>query len=228
MSDAPSAFDTYAGVYDKWFESAEGRMLFATEVGAIRPLMMNLEHPFLEIGVGTGRFAKELGIDEGIDPSEQAVSFARKRGVKAQRATGEDVPYADASFGAVFILFTLCFVESPAKVLSEAVRVIKPGGSVIVGIINRSSAWGSLYQQKKIEGHPIYRHASFYNAAELSAMLKTAGLHAEAATSVLFQLPASMPYREEALPGISEDAGFLCLLAKSEKNYRQMPGREEL
>jgi ubiquinone/menaquinone biosynthesis C-methylase UbiE len=214
MSMASEAFDAHAAEYDKWFESAGGRELFASEVGAIRPLMMNLEHPFLEIGVGTGRFAKELGIDEGIDPSEQALFFARKRGIKAQRAASEDIPFPDASFGAVFILFTLCFVETHGKVLSEAERVLKPGGCVIVGMINRESAWGSLSMHKKAEGHPIYRHARFFNSAELSAMLKEAGLHVDASTSSLFQLPISNPYREEARPGLSKDAGFICVRAR--------------
>jgi ubiquinone/menaquinone biosynthesis C-methylase UbiE len=175
---------------------------------------MNLEHPFLEIGVGTGRFAKELRIDEGIDPSEQALAFARKRGIKAQRAAGEDIPFLDASFGAVFILFTLCFVESPGKALSEAARALKPGGCAIIGIINRESAWGALYMRKKAEGHPIYRHARFYSAAELSAMLKTVGLNIEASVSTLFQPPSNMPYREEAQPGLFKDAGFICIRAR--------------
>ena len=213
MSKESEEFNALAAEYDKWFDSAEGRALFTSEVGALRLLMTKLEHPFLEIGVGTGRFAKELGIDAGIDPSEQSLAFARKRGVKAQRATGEDIPFADSSFGAVFVLFTLCFVETPEKVLSEAERVLKPGGCVIVGIINRESAWGDLYMRKKAEAHPIYRHARFYTAAELSAMLKTAGLNIEASSSSLFQPPSKNPYREEAHPGLSEDAGFICIRA---------------
>lgn len=214
MSRASDAFDAHAAEYDKWFESAEGRTLFASEVGALRLLMVNLEHPFLEIGVGTGRFAKELGIDAGIDPSEQALTFARKRGISVQRATGDDIPFADASFGAVFILFTLCFVESPEKVLSEAGRVLKPGGCVLVGIINRESAWGGFYMRKKAEGHPIYRYARFYSVAELFAMLKTVELNIEASTSSLFQPPSNKPYREEAHSGLSEDAGFICSRAR--------------
>jgi SAM-dependent methyltransferase len=214
MSKASEAFDAHIKEYDKWFESAEGRTLFSSEIGAIRLLMTNLEHSFLEIGVGTGRFARELGIDAGIDPSERASALANNRGIKVQRATGEDVPFADASFGTVFILFTFCFVEAPEKVLSEAARVLKPGGCLVVGIINRESAWGGLYMRKKAEGHPIYRHARFYSAAELFAMLKTAGLHIEASASSLFQPPSNYPYREEAHPGLSEDAGFICIRAR--------------
>ena len=214
MSKASEAFDAHAAEYDKWFDSAEGRALFASEVGVVRLLMMNLEHPFLEIGIGTGRFAKELAIDAGIDPSERALALANKRGIKVQKAAGENIPFADASFGAVFVLFTLCFVETPGKVLSEAARVLKPGGCLLVGIINRKSAWGEHYMQKKAEGHPLYRYARFYSAAELSAMLKTAGLHIEASASSLFQPPSNNPYREEAHPGLSEDAGFICIRAR--------------
>jgi len=216
MSKASEAFDAYASEYDKWFDSAEGKVLFASEVGTVRPLMMNLEHPFLEIGVGTGRFARELGIDEGIEPSVQAMALATKRGIKVHRATGDNIPFADASFGAVFILFTLCFVEIPEKVLSEAERVLQPGGCVIVGIINRESAWGGLYMRKKAEGHPLYTYARFYSARELSAMLKTAGLNIEASASSLFQLPSDHPYREESHPGLSEDAGFICVRARKD------------
>lgn len=214
MSTTSAAFDAHAAEYDLWYESAQGRALFASEVDAIRMLMPNLEHPFLEIGVGTGRFAEELGIDAGIDPSEQALALARARGISVQRATGEDIPFADASCGAVFILCTLCFVENPEKVLSEAKRVLRPGGCVIVGIVNRESAWGALYLRKKAGGHPIYRHARYYSAAELSAMLATAGFNVEASASSLFQPPSGNPCTEKAQLRISEFAGFLCFRAR--------------
>ena len=48
--------------YDGWFDTPEGRVLFRMEVEAVRLLMKDIKRPFLEIGVGTGRFAKELGI----------------------------------------------------------------------------------------------------------------------------------------------------------------------
>ncbi len=214
MSDASDAFNASAAAYDRWFDSAEGRALFASEVSAILPHTMTLEHPFLEIGIGTGRFAIELGIDKGIDPSEHMLTLAKKRGIKATRAVGESIPFADESSGGVFILLTLCFSDAPEKVLLEARRVLKPGGCTVVGIITRESAWGELYIRKKTEGHPIYRNARFYSASELSAMLKAAGLQPEAATSSLFQPPSNNPFREEARPGLSEAAGIKCIRAR--------------
>lgn len=214
MVASSTAFDDYAAGYDRWYESEQGRALFASEVNAVRLLMHELERPFLEIGVGTGRFAEMLGIDVGIDPSVQALVYARARKISVQRATGEDLPFVDESFGAVFVLFTLCFVQAPEKVLSEARRVLQPEGRIVVGILNRESAWGALYMSKKAAGHPIYRHARFYGAAELAAMLARTGFQTEASASTLSQSPLGNPYSEQAQSGLLQGAGFICFRAK--------------
>ena len=46
----------------------------------------------LEIGVVTGRFAKILGMEYGIDPSERMLSIAKERGIKTSVGRGEDLP----------------------------------------------------------------------------------------------------------------------------------------
>lgn len=96
-------FNLYAEDYDKWFDSQEGKVLFELEADAVRLLMKDLEHPFLEIGVGTGRFAKALGIECGVDPSHEVLKIAKKRGIKVKMATGEKLSFEDKSFGGVFI-----------------------------------------------------------------------------------------------------------------------------
>ncbi len=50
------AFDEYAEEYDKWFDSPYGTVLFQMETEAVSLLTGGLEHPFLEIGVGSGTF----------------------------------------------------------------------------------------------------------------------------------------------------------------------------
>jgi SAM-dependent methyltransferase len=208
------AFDQYAGDYDKWFDSSEGKVLFEMEAGAVRLLMKGLRKPFLEVGVGTGRFAKELGIDFGIDPFHKVLDIAKRRGIKVKIATGEKLPFEDKSFGGVFILFTLCFVDNPQKVISEAKRVLKTDGGLIVGIINRESLWGKLYLKKKAEGHPIYKHATFYNVNDVKEMIEKAGLSVAAYSSTLLQLPSEKPVKETVYKGLAEEAGFVCILAR--------------
>ena len=216
MNNAAEAFDLYAEDYDKWFDTPEGKVLFGMEVEAVRVLIENevLNRPFLEIGVGTGRFAKELGIDAGIDPSLQSLEIAKRRGIKVEKAEGERLPFKDESFGTVFILFTLCFVENPEMVLFETKRVLKIDGSLIVGIINRESPWGQLYLKKKLEGHPIYRYATFYGVYDIVKMIDKAGMTVEAYSSTLCQPPSETPLKENAHKGFVENAGFVCMLAR--------------
>lgn len=212
-SNAVSAFDKFAEEYDRWFDSIEGRGLFRMEVEAVKLLMKNLEKPFLEVGVGTGRFAKELGIEFGIDPSHRALEIAERRGIKVKEAKGENLPFKDGSFGTVFLLFTICFVDEPEKVFSEIKRVLKKGGGLIVGIINRESLWGELYMKKKSEGHPMYKHARFYSIDEMIEMVEKAGMAINGYSSTLCQSPSEKPYKEAVHKGLAEDAGFVCILA---------------
>lgn len=210
-NNVAEAFSLYAEDYDGWFDDPKRRILFELEVKAVKILMKDLVPLFLEVGVGSGRFAAALGIRYGIEPSDTLLQMATKRGIKAEKAYGEKLPFANGIFGAVFILFTLCFVEDPGKVLSEAKRVLRNGGKLILGIINRESKWGEHYQTKGAEGHPLYKHARFYSVKDVAAMIEDAGLTIEAFSSTLCQPPSEMPREEVVHDRLVEDAGFVCI-----------------
>jgi len=217
-NDVTEAFSFHAEDYDRWFDLPEGRALFELEVKAVRLLMKDMSPPFLEIGAGSGRFAAALGIRYGIEPAEALLEMAKKRGVKVEKAFGEKLPFPNGIFGGVFILFTLCFVKDPAMVLSEAKRALKKGGGLILGIINRESPWGELYQTKAAEEHPLYKYARFYNVKDVAAMIKQAGLTIEAFSSTLCQAPSDMPHEEATHDRLVEDAGFICIRARKNDN----------
>lgn len=214
MKGIAEAFDVCAEDYDRWFDSPQGKVLFEMEVEAVRLLMKDLEKPFLEIGVGTGRFAKKLKIDLGIDPSSKVLEMARTRKIKVKKARGEKLPFKDKTFGAVFLLFTLCFVEDPEKVLSETRRVLKRDGGLIIGIINRESPWGQLYMKKKTGNHPIYKYARFYSIKDAVKMIAKTGMSVHEYSSTLCQPPSETPYNEAAHKGLADGAGFVCILAR--------------
>ncbi|MDP2157240.1 MAG: methyltransferase domain-containing protein, partial [Nitrospirota bacterium] len=133
--------------------------------------------------------------------------------VRAEKAFGEDIPFKNRMFGGAFILFTLCFAARPEAMVSEAARVLKPGGGLILGIINKTSSWGKFYEQKKTEEHPIYKYATFYSIEEAEKMIVMAGLQIASYSSTLYQSPTGPHYRETSTYEKGQDAGFVCILA---------------
>jgi SAM-dependent methyltransferase len=106
MTATVSPFDAFAAAYDAWFEE-EGRLPFDIEVEALRPLLPLLPKPWLEVGVGSGRFAQALGIGLGLDPSVRLLELARNRGIEVVLGKGERTPFRDESFGTVFLIVTV-------------------------------------------------------------------------------------------------------------------------
>jgi SAM-dependent methyltransferase len=206
------AFDSLARAYDAWFEE-EGRLIFASEVEALRQALFLLPKPWIEVGVGSGRFAQALGINIGLDPSRKLLEMARNRGISVFLGRGEDMPFQDGVFGTVFLVVTLCFVDSPRKTLGEAARLLKSGGKVVLGMVLTESPWGQLYHAKKQTGHRLYNHAMFYGYGEIGVLLKQAGFSVEQITSTLFQSPGEVNHIELPRQGFSADAGFTVILA---------------
>lgn len=218
-----STFDTLASAYDAWFEE-QGKLIFAMEVQAFREVLPLLPKPWLEIGVGSGRFAQALGIETGLDPSIRLLDMARNRGIDVFLARGENTPLGDEAFGAVFIIVTLCFVDSPLKVLTEANRLLGRGGRIVLGLVLRESPWGQCYQLKKSEGHRFYKHATFYSYMEVTRLLKQTGFSIENVLSTLFQKPGEVEHMEFPQQGYSSHAGFTVILAAKSPPEDRMPG----
>jgi ubiquinone/menaquinone biosynthesis C-methylase UbiE len=94
----------------------------------------------LEIAVGTGRnlVYYRPGVRlSGIDLSPEMVAVARGRaaqlGLNAELVTGnaEQLPYADESFDTVVSTLSLCTISDLEAALSEALRVLRPGGRLV-------------------------------------------------------------------------------------------------
>ena len=206
------SFDSLAWAYDSWFEE-EGRLIFASEVEALRQALPLLPRPWIEVGVGSGRFAQALGIDIGLDPSSRLLKIARNRGARVLLGRGEEAPFKDGSFGAIFFIATLCFIDSPNRILTEAARLLKSQGKVVLGLVLKESPWGQLYQREKETSHRFYRHATFYSYAEVEVLLMQTGFSIEKVASTLFQNPGKVNHIELPRQGFSADAGFAVILA---------------
>src|SRR5690606_16354886 len=122
------------------------------------------------IGVGTGRFAKPLGIAIGIDPSLKMLARARNRGVGVVCRVAEALPFRDEVFDHALIVTTICFVDDARAMLAEARRVLRPEGAVVIGFIDRTSRLGRHYEAHRDES-VFYRDAVFFSADEVDRLL---------------------------------------------------------
>jgi len=95
----------------------------------------------LEIGVGSGLNLSLYGpaVDRvvGLDPSPELLRLAGKRAAQAPvpvslvRASAEGIPFADATFDATLMTWTLCSIPNPVAALIEMRRVLKARGRLL-------------------------------------------------------------------------------------------------
>lgn len=208
-----SPFDSLAEAYDSWYDG-KGRIAFEIELAALRPLLAELPKPWLEVGVGTGRFAQALGIPLGIDPSPALLAKARQRGIETLYGEGEELVFRAGSFGTVFLLTTWEFLADPLKVLHECRRVLRSDGRLVNAYLDRDGMWGASYSERGRQGHPLFSHARFDRYEDVKRVTEQAGFDVLKTASTLFQGPGETVVIEEARPGFVRGASFVVLVAR--------------
>jgi SAM-dependent methyltransferase len=211
-------FDKIADTYDQWYDSPEGEAIFNAEAMCLKQLGGSFTGRWLEVGVGTGRFASNLGIIEGIDPSFGMLKIAAARGIQTYAGRAESLPFPDESFDGILMALSLCFITEPDQALKECFRILQPSGRLLLGVVPGESYWGESYEKKKITGHPIYSLADFKSSSEIIAITENAGFSLQRTACTLFWKPESRPETNPRVDeGISPGAGFLCLLLSKKK-----------
>lgn len=164
-------FEKYSEKYEDWFE--KNKFVYGSEIQAIKELFPKVKKS-IEIGVGSGKFAVPLGIKTGVDPSPRMRNIAQQRGIKVIDAIAEELPFKDSQFELVLMVTTICFVDNLNLTFREAYRILKLGGYLIIGFVDKDSSLGKLYQQHKEESL-FYKIATFYSTKEVVYNLSRVG-----------------------------------------------------
>ena len=106
-------------------------------------------HPerVLDAGCGNGDFAALIAasVVVCVDKSEAAVAKARDRGLHAEVADIERLPFGDAEFDLVTCNWVLYHLADLDAALSEIARVLRPGGR-FVGMYNHRDHLAELWR----------------------------------------------------------------------------------
>lgn len=108
---------------------------------------------FLEIGCGTGRFtapfSKKVDSLTAIDISQEMLSATRRKLEKEGRpesvnlleADALRIPLDDKSFDVIFSFNAINHIPGYENVVREAIRLLKPGGLIVLGYPSLYSAY---------------------------------------------------------------------------------------
>jgi ubiquinone/menaquinone biosynthesis C-methylase UbiE len=146
----------FAAMYDRMSRSSEDAGLRDMRHG----LLAEAGGRILEIGGGTGANLPHYGEAlESLVLTEPDPAMLRRLRRKTQeqslraeilQAPAEDLPFDDESFDTVVSTLVLCGVDNQARALSEARRVLRPGGKLLFIEHVRSNDAGVARLQDRI------------------------------------------------------------------------------
>ncbi|MHB8837203.1 MAG: class I SAM-dependent methyltransferase [Candidatus Methylomirabilia bacterium] len=128
----------------------------------------------------------------GVDISRPIVLQARaafgREPLRAAVADIRELPFADASFDAVYSMGTIEHFRDSERALHEMVRVLRPGGCAIIGVPNRHDPFlrPLLSAVLQAAGRYAYGYEKSFSRRALRRMLERSGLKVTAETAILF------------------------------------------
>jgi ubiquinone/menaquinone biosynthesis C-methylase UbiE len=172
-------FDKSAVTYDQWCSTPLGGYVDRLE----KQMLTELANPkpgesVIDLGCGTGiysiLFARQGLTVTGIDASGEMLNHARNKAA-AQSLDIEflqgdllSLPFPDNRFDLAICNVVLEFVSDPRRVLEEGLRVLRPGGRLIAGLIGKQSDWARNYEKRGQENpDSVFSQARFYTLEDI-------------------------------------------------------------
>jgi len=198
--------------YDAWYETPLGAVSDRIEKELILSMAgIKKGEKALDAGCGTGIYSIELArrwaITTGVDSSGEMLNWARakarKEGLTVEFVSADalTLPFSDDYFDLVLSVGLLCFVKEREKALLEMRRVLRPGGRLIVGVLNKWSPWAAFRRIKGLFKDTIYNRVDFISPPELQLSVMRAGFNVKELKTCLFFFPINCRmYLKFAMP----------------------------
>lgn len=196
-------------IYARWRATLLGQLTERAEIEAVFDLAGPLAgRRVLDVGAGDGTYGLEAAARGAtvtaldVDPAmlDAARARAARRGVALELQTGraEALPFGDAEFDIVLAVTMLCFVPDAQTAIGEMARVLRPGGRLVLGELNRRSVWATQRRLRGWLGSESWRRAHFWTRHELERLARVAGLGVVGAHAAVFFPPSGLAARAMA------------------------------
>lgn len=219
--------------YDAWYETPLGGAAHRLEKELVFSLAdVKKGEMALDAGCGTGNYSIELSkkgaITTGVDNSPEMLSAAtlkaKKEGVAVKFIQADTLAMSalpEGCFDLVISIGMLCFIKEREKALVEMRRVLKPGGRLVAGVLNKRSPWAGLRRLKGLFRETIYNKADFISPAQFDESLKKAGFKVIKLKTCVFFLPINCgtylkfvkTFETLGAKAVPESGAFLAVLA---------------
>ncbi|MFZ6014410.1 MAG: class I SAM-dependent methyltransferase [Bacteroidota bacterium] len=204
-------FESHVAEYELWFK--DHPFVFQSEVEALRGMLpIGDSLSGIEVALGTGRFSEAMGIKEGVEPSANMRALATKRGIEVIDGLAEQLPYKDLRFDFVLMVFCISYFNDLHVAFREAHRVLKKGGVLVLGFLDKKSIIGREYENRRADS-TFYRSATFYTVDKVLFELGRAGFRHFEFCQTLFHALDDIRNFEPAKPGYGEGS-FVVIQAK--------------
>ena len=164
-----------------WFVGRRAILeMFLSDLTANRKSQIE-DRKILDIGCGTGanlEMLSQFGTAEGVDVSDDALEFCRKKNLKVSKGLAETLPYPDETFDITTALDVVEHLDDDIAGLREMHRVTKNGGHALIFVPAFMWLWGV---QDDISNHRIR-----YTKKQIVDRLTQAGFTVERATYANF------------------------------------------
>jgi dolichol-phosphate mannosyltransferase len=165
------AFDSL-NLVQRWWQ----RSRYANIMGWLQPFLRSGE--VLDIGCGSSRIIQSLPHAVAFDLSLRKLRYLARSNPLRVCGSSFELPFADGVFDAVVHSQLIEHLPKAPKIFTELRRVIRPGGTLILGTVDYSSKlWPTI---EKIYGWLMPfayadEHCSHYTRAELLELLPRYG-----------------------------------------------------
>jgi len=208
-----AAYDRYRdGAALKWSRGNPGNLAMLEERNACLASLLQAggmwplkSRRVLDVGCGGGdllAFFETLGVQRedlfGVDLMAERIEAARNAlpGANLSVANGEELPFPDGSFDvlSLFVVFSSILSERMAQNLaSEVMRVLRPGGCVLVYDFRVPSIWNR--NTRAIPRRSVRRlFPDFILSARTVTLLPPLARRLGTATRVLYPILSTIPW----------------------------------